>query len=239
MNGKKYIIIVLVLIIVCTSIIFLTNSYYEKSVNIFSDTKTQSLTGNIISYDGEVSKTIINGKEIINNNDDYQLQKELVCVYENVSVEVFNPYTEIVEYHCPGKIVNNTKTGIVECYEPNNKTIFTNINPLTIKGQNFTINITGERMSKEHVINKLCEETGGYTINNSKNSYYCNAKSWGRCSQASKKTVMCDSRYDGNGDGICQSGESCITIDLTNKIGGVYSTESLLLKNKNVICTKN
>lgn len=37
--------------------------------------------------------------------------------------------------------------------------------------------------------------------------YQCNVKS---------NIVICDSMYDGNGDGVCNSGESCVTIDLTD-----------------------
>ena len=42
-------------------------------------------------------------------------------------------------------------------------------------------------------------------------------KEWGKCSYANDKSVIiCDSRYDGNNDGICTSGESCVKFELTS-----------------------
>ena len=45
-----------------------------------------------------------------------------------------------------------------------------------------------------------------------------NFKEWGKCSYEKQEngiTVICDSKYDGNNDGICQSGESCIKFIVT------------------------
>jgi hypothetical protein len=44
-------------------------------------------------------------------------------------------------------------------------------------------------------------------------NYRLNYEGWGKCSySAIDETLMviCDSEFDGNGDGICQQGESCI-----------------------------
>jgi len=41
---------------------------------------------------------------------------------------------------------------------------------------------------------------------------------WGECSYEAQETditIICDSQYDGNNDGICQSGESCIKFVVT------------------------
>ena len=42
-------------------------------------------------------------------------------------------------------------------------------------------------------------------------------------SKTSKQSIVCDGKEDGNGDGICQSGETCYTYELTNKIEDVKS----------------
>ncbi len=45
-----------------------------------------------------------------------------------------------------------------------------------------------------------------------------NFKEWGKCSnkkEDSELIIICDSKYDGNNDGICQSGESCIKFVVT------------------------
>jgi len=41
-----------------------------------------------------------------------------------------------------------------------------------------------------------------------------NFKEWGKCSYE-KEEIICDSKFDGNNDGICQSGESCIKFVIT------------------------
>lgn len=60
-------------------------------------------------------------------------------------------------------------------------------------------------------LNKTTCETVGYEINNITNISFkdfgaCNYKLTGKPSII----VVCDSKYDGNGDGVCHSGESCI-----------------------------
>ncbi len=43
---------------------------------------------------------------------------------------------------------------------------------------------------------------------------------WGKCTTQEDKdalTVICDSRYDGNGNGVCESGESCIKFEITKE----------------------
>ncbi len=45
-----------------------------------------------------------------------------------------------------------------------------------------------------------------------------NFKEWGKCfyeKQEDGIIVICDSKYDGNNDGICQSGESCVKFIVT------------------------
>lgn len=45
-----------------------------------------------------------------------------------------------------------------------------------------------------------------------------NFKDWGKCSYQTEEDnliVICDSQYDGNNDGICQSGESCVKFVVT------------------------
>jgi hypothetical protein len=46
-----------------------------------------------------------------------------------------------------------------------------------------------------------------------------NFKEWGECSyeqEGNDITIICDSKYDGNDDGICQSGESCVKFVVTH-----------------------
>ncbi len=49
-----------------------------------------------------------------------------------------------------------------------------------------------------------------------------NFKEWGECSYETGEDniiIICDSQYDGNNDGICQSGESCVKFIVTqNKV---------------------
>jgi hypothetical protein len=62
--------------------------------------------------------------------------------------------------------------------------------------------------------------TTGYLVNDhvriNSSQYNCSVEDNG------KVYVYCDSIYDGNGDGICQSGESCIRIGI---VGGYVETD--------------
>lgn len=45
-----------------------------------------------------------------------------------------------------------------------------------------------------------------------------NFKEWGKCSyekEGNNLIIICDSKFDGNNDGICQSGESCVKFVVT------------------------
>ncbi len=47
--------------------------------------------------------------------------------------------------------------------------------------------------------------------------YKINYGDWGKCSYSKENNnlvVICDSKFDGNNDGICQSGESCVKFEV-------------------------
>lgn len=61
-----------------------------------------------------------------------------------------------------------------------------------------------------------------------KKAYNINYGDWGKCSYSAiddTLTIICDSKYDGNNDGICQSGESCIKFEI-NKGGTTRSMKN-------------
>jgi len=72
---------------------------------------------------------------------------------------------------------------------------------------------------------QICD-TKSYVI---KNKYKLNIE--GYACQPTKindvVTVICDSQYDGNGDGICTSGESCLKYVFTNDKQEVYEKNSI------------
>ncbi len=48
--------------------------------------------------------------------------------------------------------------------------------------------------------------------------WICDYSTWGECTiDVNNKRVMCDSNRDGNGDGICQSGESCLILNISKQ----------------------
>lgn len=53
-----------------------------------------------------------------------------------------------------------------------------------------------------------------FTLDNGK-VYQCDFTAWGNCSM-NGDSLNCDSRYDGNANGICESGESCIRLNLSD-----------------------
>jgi len=52
----------------------------------------------------------------------------------------------------------------------------------------------------------------------------CDVSKWGKCS-TDGKYIYCDSNYDGNGDGKCQSGESCTMIHLNSQVVSINTFE--------------
>jgi glutamine cyclotransferase len=78
---------------------------------------------------------------------------------------------------------------------------------------------TGEEIvekSKEICSEKDMEFTIDKIIEQEK--YRLSYGEWGKCSHITEDqtvVVTCDSRYDGNGDGICSSGESCMQFRIT------------------------
>lgn len=58
---------------------------------------------------------------------------------------------------------------------------------------------------------KVCTDIESYKITTN-NEYICDYNDWGTCTN-NNGLIVCDSKYDGNNDGVCQSGESCITIN--------------------------
>lgn len=48
--------------------------------------------------------------------------------------------------------------------------------------------------------------------------YRCDYEGWWKCTFDNQTMkAVCDSKFDGNGDGICTAGETCQTIDLNDK----------------------
>ena len=76
--------------------------------------------------------------------------------------------------------------------------------------------VTGKE--KREVSKQKCE-TVGYTIDTNEAIVDLNTPGFGCLSeQKGKKVVMtCDSIFDGNGDGVCSSGESCVRYEVEGK----------------------
>lgn len=99
------------------------------------------------------------------------------------------------------------------CIDPFNLTCFS-----TIK--------TSQRQEEVNLNKTICERIG-YNIRGNK-IYY---KKYGYNCNLDNNIIVCDSKFDGNGDGICKSGESCIFINITDltmnakidskKLGGI------------------
>jgi hypothetical protein len=63
---------------------------------------------------------------------------------------------------------------------------------------------------------EITKEDAGITTETARINY----KEWGQCSHETdgdNLIIICDSQYDGNNDGICQSGESCVKFIITEK----------------------
>jgi hypothetical protein len=94
------------------------------------------------------------------------------------------------------------------CNEPLNTSC-----SLSTKSYTYTC-VTGyntEQKSKENCKDKSMKI--GVSKMLSKEMYLLDYSDWGKCSYSplnDSVLVICDSRYDGNADGICQQGESCI-----------------------------
>ena len=97
-----------------------------------------------------------------------------------------------------------------ECYihyENKSQTEVTRSPKLHIKNLSLQRELRAKNIVKS-IPKEICEETGvlqlndGTTFDYGAHDYQCNVKE-------DAKAVMCDSLNDGNGDGICQSGESC------------------------------
>lgn len=81
----------------------------------------------------------------------------------------------------------------------------------------YTGSVSVEKTSKK------CK-TDGYKIGKNKlntGDYVCNVSD-----DVDSTTVVCDSKYDGNGDGICTSGESCMKFVVNGNNIDVYKRNS-------------
>ena len=60
--------------------------------------------------------------------------------------------------------------------------------------------------------------------------WICDYSSWGECKvDKSNKRFVCDSKKDGNADGICNSGESCLIINITKE--GLHKAKNIGFSN--------
>lgn len=74
---------------------------------------------------------------------------------------------------------------------------------------------TGEKQIEKS--KELCKDTK-MNVKTNKKDYTLNYGDWGKCSYKKEQNVLvitCDSKYDGNGDGICKPGESCVQFRIT------------------------
>lgn len=74
--------------------------------------------------------------------------------------------------------------------------------------------------------NEVCINTNRANVwfnqSNDITHYICDYSTWGECSlDLPNKGLMCDSKYDGNNDGICQDGESCLIMDMSDGVGSL------------------
>lgn len=122
------------------------------------------------------------------------------------------------EESCKGTVVFDSKNNMAYC-------VFMNATSL----RPYNISYDSVYEVKDDLIKWKRNETVG-SYHNSKNvtfnllseksvlNYKCDYYTFGNCKINDKADeLICDSKYDGNGDGVCQSGESCYTIYITKE----------------------
>lgn len=67
-----------------------------------------------------------------------------------------------------------------------------------------------------------CENTGSANVYLNKTGtiyhWVCDYSAWGECKvDTENKRLVCDSKFDGNQDGVCDSGESCLMLNVTKE----------------------
>ena len=134
-------------------------------------------------------------------------------------------------------IVNSTQTDdpIIDGYSkvwqnPPSK-LFLYIENLSVEmSNNYTVtlenNFTGINSTTQQQKNYTIEKYGEYLIVNEDGKIFDARQNNAVCRFSGVK-VECDSISDGNGDGICQQGESCIVIknnkiEYSDQLGGKY-----------------
>ena len=76
-----------------------------------------------------------------------------------------------------------------------------------------------ERMTKKvrkKEIVKSCKKIEVYDFTNGKSYKTVNMTRFGKCTITDKSEIVCDSKKDGNADGKCKSGESCVKCKIVN-----------------------
>ncbi len=148
------------------------------------------LTSSYIAYSGDLISFDIIGVKTLSSTD-----------YDRNNIELNRiPVCEVTKYNntfvnytwCNGEL---SKNGTYDKYVCGNETIITEYNETTCKDS-----------GKFNVIISFDKYTKAYT-------YICDDSKFGKCGLTSdKKSICCDSNKDGNGDGVCQGGESIIKL---------------------------
>lgn len=150
--------------------------------------------------------------------------KDCNLVYYNKTVN--NPYEVELSYTCNTDYFNyTTNPNYAWCYEylSGNNSYHTIFQHSFTRGNIPTKTVWWNEVYNNYSIivknRTVCKDTGvariiaikGATVKD----WTCDYSAWGECSRQGK-SITCDSKYDGNNDGICTSGESCIVINVTN-----------------------
>jgi hypothetical protein len=152
---------------------------------------TADAVGSIFSSNSDLSSAIIDNKP--------QCTEETVTWQEQVPVYDYVERTRDIYGTCHKEFSENSTSTEVRCITG------------TEKYQNYEIiSYNAEQRSKT-----VCkQDTSALDLSVGQNKIVLNYGLQGfKCLNTENK-IICDSKNDGNGDGICQSGESCATFDI-------------------------
>lgn len=93
---------------------------------------------------------------------------------------------------------------------------------------------------------EICDSTGAanvwFNVSGTIKHFVCDYSAWGECSvDIPNRWLECDSKYDGNADGVCTEGESCLylTMEQAESFEQLKDTyQELMFENFEIVCER-
>ena len=191
--------------------------------------------------------TVMKSKSVDKGDYNILLERLARCDDYSYNRSIYFPTQTEHSYQCNTSVFNyTTSPNFASCYADGTEKLLFNHSFLTgnIPAQtiywdevNFEWTIIEEEVTD-------CEIPNIGRISISKDSvvkrqYTCDFSEWGNCGlDLPNKMIVCDSKYDGNSDGKCDPGESCINVSFDEvtlqEAKGAYTQ----LKDFNIKCAR-